>query len=305
MTKSTNVAFLKGVADILNSYPPINEIIGPNSKFVLVYIDTSDLLYNFLVNKHFAVKNEIPFLLPNIREDNNATFIFYHHDFYCESEVHIATFIYLRREIFYQRNELKVLDGSTLVTNDFCDHCLGYYYCTSLDLGPCFAKNSKDFALKLDKRFFKFLNKQLKFENVDLTSYEWKIQPVTLLMVLRLHEDISSEIYDFATSVCTNLAPEKAYKTNNITMQNETYTRLQMTHQFRYDQSDVFLLPDNFEEVFHVSSIFLNLLLNCTVNFFKVWYTVKKHASHAILSKKNIKIMRFSTDLLISKQICL
>jgi hypothetical protein len=185
MIKSTDVAFLKGVADILNSYPPIDELLGPNNKFVLVFIDTSDLLYNFLVNKHFAVKNSIPFLLSNIREANNATFIFYNHDLVIESEVDIATFIYLRREIFYRRNEMKVLSGSNLLPNDFCDHCLGYYYCASLNLGPCFANDSEDFASKLDKRFFKFLNKQLKFENVDLTSYEWKIQPFTLLQVLK------------------------------------------------------------------------------------------------------------------------
>jgi uncharacterized protein YbaR (Trm112 family) len=253
MIKSTDVTFLKGVADILNSYPPIDELLGPNSKFVLVYDDTSGLLYNLLVNKHFAVKNSIPFLLPNIREANNATFIFYNHDNDVESEVQIATFIYLRREIFYRQNKMKVLSNSNLLPNDFCDHCLGYYYCTSLNSGPCFAKDSKDFESKFDKNFFKFLYKQLKFENVDVTSYEWKIQPNTLLKLLSLHALFAPEIRHFANSVCNYLAPERQYKTNNITMQNETYTRLQMTHQFRYDQSDVFLLPDNFEEVFHVS----------------------------------------------------
>jgi uncharacterized protein YbaR (Trm112 family) len=128
MIKSTAVAFLKGVADILNSYPPIDELVGPNNKFVLVFNDTSDLLYNLLVNKHFAVKNSIPFLLPNIREADNATFIFYNHDIAVESEVHIATFIYLRREIFYRQNKMKVLSNSNLLPNDFCDHCMGYYY---------------------------------------------------------------------------------------------------------------------------------------------------------------------------------
>jgi hypothetical protein len=121
-----------------------------------------------------------------------------------------------------------------------------------LDSGPCFAKDSTDFESKLDKHFFKFLYKQLKFENVDVASYEWKIQPNTLLE-LSLHAIFAPEIRHFAKSVCNYLAPETAYRTNNITMQNETYTRLQMTHQFRYDQSDVFLLPDNFEEVFQVS----------------------------------------------------
>jgi hypothetical protein len=81
----------------------------------------------------------------------------------------------------------------------------------------------------------------------------------------------------------TNLAPVKTYKNNNITMQNDTYTRMKMTHQFRYDQLDFFLLPNNFEEVFQRMNFSIDAIK-------KNWTDIEEKHQHL----KNWKF--FSTD---------
>jgi hypothetical protein len=249
------IEILKEVEEIFNNYTENHTGSRFNRKIVLVLDDTSNLLYNFLVPKYVPVNQKnFKLLLPNILEADNAKFAFYNHDKNDSSEVEIANKIYFRKEIFYRKYEMKVLSASQL-TYEFCDDCLGYYFCPPVTTRPCFNTTSDEF----DKNIFEFLSSHLRFEKINMGLYDWKVSETTLSTVTLVYKEFQKDLNNFANNFCNYLAPEEAYKNSSITVQNETYTRFQMTHQFRYDYSNVFFLPLNFEEVFRVS-FFLNIM---------------------------------------------
>jgi hypothetical protein len=246
------VDLLKGVANVLDNYPSKNELFGINRNIVLVLNDTSKSIHNFLVSKY---NKNYQLLVPNVLEADNATFVFFDFEEPPSTVMAIANKIYLRKVIFDQPITAKVLTTFNLSVFIKCKNCVGYYYCSPRQLKPCFSRDFEDYKINFDENLFKLVLNNLEFEPIDLKNYQWKVSQSTVLVVSKMNNKIQKEFAKFAVKVCNHLAPEEAYKHNNITKQNETYTRLQMMHQFQYGPHDIFQFPTNFEEVFQRSNV--------------------------------------------------
>jgi hypothetical protein len=252
------IEILKKVSSIVDNYPSEDQLFATTRKVVLVLDDTSQRIYKFLVNKYYPDKQfNNRLFVPNILEADNATFVFHDVSLHNTIEWEVANRIFMQKIIFNRPIPAKVLLSSTsLGMDNICGNCVGYHHCvsgTTLPF-PCFSNVNDDFDLKTGDSFFKFLSEQLEFETSKLGI--WNFKKSQILAILNIYNKFLMDLNKFADSVCNYLAPENTYKNTTITMQNETYTRLQMTHQFRYDKSNAFfLLPNNFEEVFQTMNV--------------------------------------------------
>jgi hypothetical protein len=270
------IEILKKVSSILESYPSEDQLFASTRKIVLILDDKSNRIYEFLRSREPDKQFNNQLLVPNILKAENATFVFYCTDKNVTEELEIANRIYLRRTIFSRAIAAKVLiaAGGDPSSYTICGKCLGYHHCQSklTSQRPCFSNGDGDFDSKLERHFFKFLAEQMKFEEIDLRFYKWAVKNSTLDKVSTIYGEFKEEIQDFAHMVCNHLAPVEAYKNIDITMQNETYTRLQRKiNELRYNRFE--LLPSNFEEVFQ--------RMNSSMDTFKKnWTDIEEKHKH-------------------------
>jgi hypothetical protein len=253
MIESYDDHVINKVEEVLKEYPTKDELFRINKKVVLVLEDDPRILYSYLKEKYGAKGN---LLVQNVVEADNATFLFHNNFGKSNLATRIADKIYLRKIIYdFEPIEVKVLSAiPTTIT--FCKHCFAYYYCPAPTDRPCFAGDRAGFQKALNDNFFKLFESKLEFEIIDLRLFEWEDTKRTIHEVSAIYNRFRKKIENFTGKLCHDLAPEKWYKNNSdITSQNESYTRLQMMHQFRYDPTDVFLLPNNFEDAFQHANI--------------------------------------------------
>jgi hypothetical protein len=241
------------VSSILASYPSEDQLFGSTRKLVLILGQEYSFRYDILTDKRDDLSDE--FWMPNISEAENATFVFHNFDNNDDRETRFARIIFLRNTVFNRKIVAKVLflDVHKLSINRFkhiCENCLGYLNCQKND--------TQHHCVKYKSRtrrqfFFKFLAEQIKFEEIDMRFFDWDVYDSTEQAVSKIHNEFKEEIQDLAHSVCNYLAPVQAYKNTSITVQIETFTRLQITNELHFNRLD--LLPSNFEEVFQRMNI--------------------------------------------------
>jgi hypothetical protein len=168
MIESDDDLVINQVKKVLQKYPTKDELFANSKKIVLVLDDNARILYNHLKRKYSA-KNKL--LVQNVVEADNATFVFYNNLEKLLPAIMIAEKIYLRKVIFDQPIEAKVLSAD-YTSIDFCKNCSGYYYCPSPSNRPCFAGDRPSFKTLLDNNFFKLFGSKIEFEMIDLRLYE-------------------------------------------------------------------------------------------------------------------------------------
>jgi hypothetical protein len=266
------------VSSILAKYPSEDQFFGTTRKVVLILGDSYGYIYEILTGKKFDWQKE-PFWVPNVQEAENATFVFHNIDLKHDMESLIARTIFLRKIIFNRPIVAKVFLHEIYFDKfkqfkHICENCLGYLDCNfTLRICPNveFILNHLPPVNLKRPKFFKFIDEQVKFEEIDLSLIDWGSYDYIKQGVSKIYNEFKEDIQDLAHSVCNYLAPEHAYNNTSINMQNETYLRLQITNELHYNRFD--LLPSNFEEVFQRMNISDDTIKN-------KWTGVKEKQQH-------------------------